>query len=34
MLPDDDPCGLKHIGVKSATNVIACDNILIMYVSA
>jgi len=26
--------GSKHVGVKSATNVIACDNILIIYVSA
>ena len=32
MLPDDDPYGSKHVGVKSATNVIACDNILIIYV--
>ena len=34
VLPDDDPYGSKHVGVKSATNVIACDNILIIYMSA
>ena len=28
-LPDDDPYGSKHVGVKSATDVISCDNILI-----
>ena len=31
MLPDDDPYGSKHIGVKSSTIVTACDNILIIY---
>ena len=25
VLPDDDPYGSKHVGVKSATNVIACN---------
>jgi len=25
-----DPYGSKHVGVKSATNVTACDNILII----
>ena len=34
MLPDDDPYGSKHVGVKSATKVTACDNILIIYMSA
>ena len=34
ILPDDDPYGSKHVGVKSATTVIACDNILIIYMSA
>ena len=27
-----DPYGSKHVGVKSATNVIVCDNILIIYI--
>ena len=34
MLPDDDPYGSKHVGVKSATKVTARDNILIIYMSA
>ena len=34
VLPDDDPYGSKHVGVKSATNVTACDSILIIYISA
>jgi len=29
-----DPYGSKHVGVKSATKVTACDNILIIYMSA
>jgi len=29
-----DPYGSKHVGVKRATNVTACDNILIIYMSA
>ena len=29
-----DPYGSKHVGVKCAINVIACDNILIIYMSA
>ena len=32
LLPDDDPYGSKHVGVKSATKVTACDNILIIYI--
>ena len=31
--PDDDPYGSKHVGVKCAIKVTACDNILIIYVS-
>ena len=34
VLPDDHPHGSKHVGVKSATNVTACDNSLIKYMSA
>ena len=30
----DDPYGSKHVGVDCAINVIACDNILIIYMSA
>ena len=33
MLPDDDPYGSKHVGVKCAIKVTACDNILIIYMS-
>jgi len=29
-----DPYGSKHIGVKCAIKVTACDNILIIYMSA
>ena len=34
MLPDDDPYISKHVGVKFAIKVTACDNILIIYMSA
>ena len=32
VLPDDDPYGSKHVGVKCAINITACDNILIIYI--